>query len=262
MVATTKPRSTPALDTARLEAILDSQRDLGTDAYPMTVRRLLELAHQPEQAAAAFRSVRGSRIVMTAKANATSAEVLEALVFLTGDTDTVVASDPVLLRVLQGRRTAATDLFTISNLSGHLPTKLQSSFKSQVSRRLESARLPAGVGWLRLRGHPYLFLLESVQQAQQRGQAGAAQEFAAQFDAAFERLDRARGNRNQVTLHELRCSLSSFSRDEFDALLNWLRRERRFTLDSSDGRQATLTAEERAAGIREGGNLLIYAART
>ncbi|WP_437779120.1 hypothetical protein [Sorangium sp. So ce1097] len=91
--------------------------------------------------------------------------------------------------------------------------------------------------------------------------AGAPAAFAARFDAAFTALDRASGGLNYVTLRALRAALPDVPRAVFDAELAALRRQRRYSLDPSDGRHYQMADAERDAGILEAGNLLVYVAR-
>ncbi|WP_437998726.1 hypothetical protein WMF26_00760 [Sorangium sp. So ce185] len=85
--------------------------------------------------------------------------------------------------------------------------------------------------------------------------------FAARFDAAFTALDRVSGGNNYVTLRALRAALPDVPRATFDAELAALRRQRRYSLDPSDGRHHQMAEAEREAGILEAGNLLVYVAR-
>ncbi|WP_437609786.1 hypothetical protein WMF20_00770 [Sorangium sp. So ce834] len=85
--------------------------------------------------------------------------------------------------------------------------------------------------------------------------------FADRFDAAFTALDRDSGGNNYVTLRALRAALPDVPRATFDAELAALRRQRRYSLDPSDGRHHQMAEAEREAGIQEAGNLLVYVAR-
>ncbi|WP_437580079.1 hypothetical protein [Sorangium sp. So ce887] len=91
--------------------------------------------------------------------------------------------------------------------------------------------------------------------------APAPAPFAARFDAAFAALDRDAGGHNYVTLHALRAALPDVPRAVFDAELAALRRQRRYSLDPSDGRHHQMAEAERDAGIMEAGNLLVYVAQ-
>ncbi|WP_437832099.1 hypothetical protein [Sorangium sp. So ce1153] len=91
--------------------------------------------------------------------------------------------------------------------------------------------------------------------------AAPAVSFADRFDAAFTALDRDAGGHNYVTLRALRAALPDVPRAVFDAELAALRRQRRYSLDPSDGRHHQMADAEREAGIMEAGNLLVYVAR-
>ncbi|WP_437505460.1 hypothetical protein [Sorangium sp. So ce1099] len=91
--------------------------------------------------------------------------------------------------------------------------------------------------------------------------AAPAASFADRFDAAFTALDRDAGGHNYVTLRALRAALPDVPRAVFDAELAALRRQRRYSLDPSDGRHHQMADAEREAGIMEAGNLLVYVAR-
>jgi hypothetical protein len=88
-----------------------------------------------------------------------------------------------------------------------------------------------------------------------------AGDFAAAFRAAFDRLDRENRSTNFVRLLDLRRTLLQFDRTQFDAGLRRLRLADEFTLDSHEGRHGPLTDEEREAGVREAGSLLVYVSR-
>jgi hypothetical protein len=84
-------------------------------------------------------------------------------------------------------------------------------------------------------------------------------DFAAPFVTAFDRLDRAAGGHNFVSLVALRPAIPA-PRAAFDAGLHELRRNGQFTLSAAEGRHG-VTAEEQEAGIREDGTLLLYVSR-
>jgi hypothetical protein len=88
----------------------------------------------------------------------------------------------------------------------------------------------------------------------------APDDFAAAFDRAFARLDRENGDRNFLSFVALRQALSGVQRVAFDAGLDELRRAGKYTLSSAEGRHG-ITDTERAAGIREDGQLLLYVSR-
>ncbi len=87
------------------------------------------------------------------------------------------------------------------------------------------------------------------------------EDFATRFESVFSLLDRERGSHNFVKLSDLRTALPEFDRPTFDRGVWLLRKERRFTANSSDGNYEQLSPEDRSAGIREGDSLLIYISR-
>jgi hypothetical protein len=104
----------------------------------------------------------------------------------------------------------------------------------------------------------------SMEEAPGAGDAPAVtrtQDFATAFRAAFGRLDRENHSINFVRLLDLRRALPQFDREQFDSGLRQLRLDEEFTLDSHEGRHGPLTDDEREAGVREVGSLLVYASR-
>lgn len=81
-------------------------------------------------------------------------------------------------------------------------------------------------------------------------------DFAADFEAAFRQIDTGH---NYVLLYDLRRELPQYTRQEFDAGVNDLRRAKVLSLDSADGRHVKLTDEQLAGGIFEGDSRLQYA---
>ena len=81
---------------------------------------------------------------------------------------------------------------------------------------------------------------------------------ATDFDAAFQRCDNERGS-NFVNLVNLRREANT-DRKSFDAVLETVRREYRYTMSGAEGRFG-ITEEERAASIKEHGETLLYVSR-
>jgi hypothetical protein len=89
----------------------------------------------------------------------------------------------------------------------------------------------------------------------------AVRDFTEAFREAFDRLDRHNGSTNFVKLSDLRRALPEFGREAFDAGLDALRRDWQFSLNTHEGLYGSLTPEDREAGVREAGSLMIYASR-
>lgn len=92
-----------------------------------------------------------------------------------------------------------------------------------------------------------------------KAMASGSVNFAEDFEATFDRLDRNRSN--YVLLPDLRDALSQFSRAQFDAGVRELRVKKLFSLDTADGRHVRLTDDQLAGGIREGGDNFMYVQR-
>jgi hypothetical protein len=277
----------------RMVAVLESQRRLGDEAYPPTLRRLAQLCEVkgPDAAIrkAAATDPMASRTTVLAK-NGNSLRPDAPVVFreeIEGNLATVLpallrfALRPTTSKTKKGiRETAA---FTVKELANRFIPELRSRLTDAVEEAIARGSLPHGVAWIS-KGDPLLFLVEHLRPADSRATTGAdayatpahrdpagdapasnahvpASEFVQAFRAAFEDLDRRNGSTNFVKLSDLRSALSEFSREDFDAGLRRLRIEGVFSLDSHEGLHGSLTDDEREAGVREAGSVLIYASR-
>lgn len=296
MGASGKGRHRPVLSDealGRLRDELRSQRDRGAEAYPIRVTRLFELAGVPADDAALRELVNprsGKWLRVTAKQRRPDeAHYREALAFLSDDVDRIVEGPSLVQHALRRLRSDKTHAFTLAQLTDALPTFLQTRFRAAVKRRADAGELWSEVASALYRGNLLFLPLDRPvavpspppdPDASPRGGGDghsngggdrppesngngepAPAGFAGVFEREFERLDRASGGHNYVLLHDLRQALADYERAEFDAELRELRLSRRFTLDSSDGRQVRLSHEQLDAGIREGSSLLVYVAR-
>jgi hypothetical protein len=261
--------------------------------YPPTLARVFERAGQPVEGqameAVAF-SVSLRRYLRTS-AKASRGKPLsyfaQSLAFLPDDNDKVASSVELLYSVLRLARTSRANIFPLSALVERVPTFLEKPFARTLQGHIDQGTAPPGVGIV-YQKVPQFFLYEHAvlgpiveRTAPQDGgprrteptapPATAAQlrdhtgvepaEFERDFQTAFERLDVQSGKHNYVLLHDLRRALPGIPRGEFDERLNDLRRNKRFSLDSADGRHVRLTPEQLEAGIREANSLLVYVAR-
>jgi hypothetical protein len=270
----------------RMIKVLESQRRLGGEAYPPTLRRLTELCES-----------RGSEAAI--RKAATTAPMAERTTVLARKGKTLIIDAPVAFNEdIQGDLTAAlpgllrfalspvtsktkkgireTSAFTSAEAAKRVLPELKQRLEDAVRAGIAGQSLPRAVGWI-AKGEPLLFLLENVKPAAPRradrveGHAPSAQrqteghsparDFVQAFRSAFEALDRRNGSTNFVTLSDLRQALSEFSREDFDAGLRRLRMEGIFALDSHEGLHGSLSDDEREAGVREAGSLLVYASR-
>jgi hypothetical protein len=269
-----KPKAAPALsgdDLSRLRTVLDSQRALGGDSYPVTVKRLFELARAPVNDAALkiFVSTRNAKLfTVTEKSSAKNPDAtLNALVFFPEDAASIAGSAATFDTAFEAAKRTGSDIFTSADLMKLVPKALQKAFQASVDGWARTGKAPfPGVIVLRQRTGKttklYLHRLEPQRPATLVQQPSAStRDFARDFARAFERLDRASGKKNYVLLHDLRRAMPDVDRTEFDSRLKELRLAKVFTLDSPDGRHVRLTPEQLDAGIREGSSNLVYVAR-
>lgn len=258
---------------SKLLGILESQKQLGGTSYPPTLARLAELVGDPLAAvskALSHKDVK-ARVLLSGDAKAAKVAPEATLVLLAEDIEAIARADRLLEFQLHAARTLEEPAVDAARLGKSLPLALRRAFKAALEQRLEERRMPRGIGALRGK-QPLVFLVADAilppPDPPARGSEAASarsgkgtEPFAARFDAAFAALDRASGGQNYVTLHALRGALADVPRATFDGELSALRRQRRYSLDPSDGRHHQMTEAERDAGIMEAGSLLVYVAR-
>jgi hypothetical protein len=284
-------RSKPAMPSKRdtiaeladtLIHLLESQRALGPSAYPLSVRRLHELAqHQasPAQIAKAIGKRSFQKQVILARA-----KNRESPLALASDLESLAGSRLLLEFMLQSVRTPANQAFSIAQLKAKMARKLQAAFRAALERQIDDGALPPTVGWITISRTKKLFLLTDLHvgrpttdvptlqpslpfpirsagppAGEQATPGGMEHDFAQAFGKTFDELDRASGGHNFVSLVALRAALP-MPRMEFDRGLQQLRQTGHYGLSAAEGRHG-LTAEERAAAIMEDGSLLLYVSR-
>ena len=258
-------RAAPAAPSVeKIAGVVRSLKSVGT--YPPTVARVLELAE--EEAAHAKKVVaKGFAAGMLLCAYPPDEKAAGAAwIFLAEDVDAVVGRwIPAAIASLRERGTRTG--FLLKEVEKALPKSSSPTkmFAAALEARGQEARWPRGVGSVRVGSEksatPLLFLLKDVAPSLAATAPSEPATFASAFERAFERIDRQHGDHNFVLLRALREALPDVPRDNFDAGLTALRLARRFTLEGSDGRHAQLGAEDFAAGVRDGGALLVYASR-
>lgn len=279
-----------ALLARRMLAVLEQQRRLGEGAYPPSLRRLAELCENKGTENALRKAV--ATEPMAGRATVAAKKGLDAPVILNediqGDLTTALpgllrfALSPVTSRTKKGPTETAA--FAPKELAKRVMPELQPRLEHAVKDAAARLALPRGVGWVSFKGEPLLFLTENIRPAVSQpaatvdGHVSAThrqahpvpataddeflpRDFTQAFRAAFEILDRRNGSTNFVKLADLRQALADFNRDEFDAGLRALRMDGVFSLDSHEGLHGSLSHEEREAGVREAGSLLVYASR-
>jgi hypothetical protein len=141
----------------KLVQTLEAQRHLGPDVYPLTLRRLGELADpaaSPElvQKAAAKRKPFLERVAVVQAKN------LDAPVFLAEDATGVPASPPVLEFLLNLVCSPDSPTCDAAKLKGKLPVKLRKPFEADLKRRLADKDLPPGVAVIPVKSKTHLHL--------------------------------------------------------------------------------------------------------
>lgn len=274
----------------RMLSALEQQRRLGEAAYPPSLRRLAELCENKGTENALRKAA--TVAPMAGRATVAAKRGLDAPVVLNEDLEGSLATAlPGLLRFALGtvtsktkKGTSETAAFSPKDLSKRVMPELQQRLEHAVQEGIGRLSLPRGVGWVSFKGEPLLFLAENLKPGGARPAASGdgqvatphhreapvdpasdgqflPRDFTRAFRAAFEILDRRNGSTNFVKLADLRQALVDFSREEFDAGLRRLRMDGVFSLDSHEGLHGSLTHDEREAGVREAGSLLVYASR-
>jgi hypothetical protein len=256
----------------KLLRVLQSQRGLGPEAYPLPVKRLVELT-DPAAPPNLVKKALNKRNFLKEAIRA-HGKLPDAPIALAADLDRLAASPLLLEFLLRQARTNATQAFTASKLKTKAASKVQKPFQEAVNRQMAEGMLPPTVAWVSISGKKLLFLLSDLHAGKppeagpqppqaappQPAPAPAARvEFRAAFDEAFSRLDREGGGHNFVSLIALRQALP-LARADFDREVRQLRQAGTYTLSAAEGRDG-ISPEERAAGITEEGSLLLFASR-
>ncbi|WP_437521939.1 hypothetical protein WME79_30225 [Sorangium sp. So ce726] len=297
--AAPRKKAPPPSPVPRLLGVLESQKQLGGASYPPTLERLAELiGEKPTETSKALNTKEAkARALLSRAAGGKKKPAPDTtLVLLAEDVEAVAQSDRLLEVQLQSARKPDAPAVELAQLPKGLLPALSRAFKAALEQRIAGRRLPRTIGAL-IGKKPLFFFLEdavlpatgtparptaattdgAARRAAPDGAGNATSDgpgtlaasgpgapaisFADRFDAAFSSLDRASGRLNYVTLHALRAALPDIPRDTFDTELAALRRQRRYSLDPSDGRHHQMAEAERDAGIMEAGNLLVYVAQ-
>src|SRR5439155_22340541 len=131
-----------------------------------------------------------------------------------------------------------------------LAPAVQKAFGEAVQRQVEDDALPPTVGWLQVGKQKCLFFVRDAHLGRVPPAPAAPPapahvpppadgappaDFPRAFDEAFQRLDRAAGSHNFVSLVDLRRALP-VARATFDAGLFRLRLDGRYSLSAAEGR--------------------------
>jgi hypothetical protein len=243
-------------------------------AHPLHPRTLQELARQVEPQA-------GEDLLHRAR----NEKLLKARVFpvvpkspgspfaLSGEAPQLAGSPRLLPMALAAARTPENQALPLTDLKRKLHKALQKPFADRVNEQLAAHALPSGVGLLLIKRKPLLFLLDEINASwpapprtadrpareEEKPPAAAPVDFEQLFEEAFTRLNREHGSHNHVSLVALREAVP-VDRATFDAGLQQLRRNGRYSLSAAEGRHG-ISPEEQEAAIREDGSLLLFVSR-
>jgi hypothetical protein len=140
----------------KIVRVLESQRSLGADAYPLTMQRLAELA-DPLAPPALIDRATGKKefakhVVVAQKKN------LQAPVALVSDLEPLAASRILLEFVLEASCTPEAPALSITKLKGQVVPALKKPFEAAVKRQVQDNTLPPTVGVLQVRKTTQLYL--------------------------------------------------------------------------------------------------------
>ncbi|MBV9126108.1 MAG: hypothetical protein JO112_22375 [Planctomycetes bacterium] len=136
--------------------VLEAQRPLGPEAYPLTLQRLAELADatpSPELLSKAIGKKQFKDRILVAQKKS-----LQTPVALVEDVEQLADSPLLLDFVLESACRPEQPTVPLSQLKTGLESRLKKPFEEAVQRRLQENALPDGVGFLFVRKKPSLFL--------------------------------------------------------------------------------------------------------
>jgi hypothetical protein len=258
------PKKPEEILAEQLLTVLQAQRQLGGEAYPLTLKRLVGLTNP--KAPSTVRNKALKHPVLAGRLFSVNLTKEESLIALAEDRAQLLCSNQLLEGLLRAKQKPNEHAFPLDAL---LPKKsdLTQPIREAVSRRIDTGTLPANLGWMWIGKKQHLFFLADIQRSAEPAQPKASSsppvgsaplDFAKAFDQAFNELNHKNGH-NFVSLVELRKALPVVPAT-FDAELRKLRIAGRYTLSAAEGRHG-ITPEERAGGIEEHGSLLLYVSR-
>lgn len=136
--------------------VLQTQRELGTSAYPVTLRRLAELADPAAETQTIQKAVKkktfGQRTVVAQAKN------LDCPVALVEDAEQLAASPVLLEYLLESLCTTAKPTIEIAKLKNKAPASVREAFGTALDRRLADNTLPPGVAVVTVKKKLHLHL--------------------------------------------------------------------------------------------------------
>lgn len=138
--------------------VLEAQRQLGPDSYPLTLRRLAELTDPtapPDliQKAAGKKKLFGTRVLAAFPKGG-----LDSLAAFSEDADRLAACPALLESLLDSLCTMDNPICEVGKLKGKVPSGLKQPLDEVVRRHIEQNTLPPGVAVVSIRDKPHLHL--------------------------------------------------------------------------------------------------------
>lgn len=279
---------------ARLLRIL-ANRFARPDASPTTLSELArDMNLDPIRQQARIKRAAG-RPAFAGHTVALRPKTLDAPLVPTAQAQRLATAPQTLPYLLRTARTASKHLFTVAELAKKAPAELRPPIEQHARDMVDRGSLAPQVIAVRDGKRIKFFLLDDLEPLTLRrrleevlGSGDAARDaslsetpaaaeaatnvaapaaishsparaesFPSEFSSAFERLDRAAGSYNQVSLAALRQALPEWPREAFDSALLELRRSGQYALSGLQNRFG-ISPTEQQAGIQEGGHLLLY----
>jgi hypothetical protein len=142
----------------KMVQVLEAQRHLGTDSYPLTLRRLAELTDPAAPAELVLKAV-AKKKPFGERAVAVQPKNLDSPIALSEDADQLASSPLLLAFALDGICSPLKPTCAVSELKKKLPAKLKQLFETAVNRRMEENNLPPGVTVIPVKNKKHLHLL-------------------------------------------------------------------------------------------------------
>lgn len=141
----------------QLVQVLDAQRRLGNGAYPLSLRRLIELTDAAAPAELVSKAL-GKKKLFGQRTVLGRGKDLDAPIAFADDIEQLAGSALLLEFVMAANCTAAAPVIGIEKLKSKVPSKLRQSFDAAVRRAVEENILPATVAAITIKSKKYLHL--------------------------------------------------------------------------------------------------------
>ncbi len=168
----------------RMGSVLAVQRRLGHPAYPLKVRRLVELCDFKASDPLVTKALKDEALSLLSVVAGQGGSALDHLILLKSDAEglAAVVMPGLLEHSLEAEAAAAgkapskgkaapgpTHLFGAKALAKHVGKGLSGAFVARLAAGLEEEALPEGVGYLLLKGEPQFFRLSEVRSGRPTG---------------------------------------------------------------------------------------------